>query len=105
MINTSQAISHWSTETFNSLLKDYENGTLDAKYVITWLENMAKISADLTGTPVSLDSISMIRNYGKGLPLIVSYIDPQTLNYSGHLVIPPLETLLSNPQPMWLDTL
>jgi hypothetical protein len=30
---------------------------------------------------------------------------PKTLNYSGHLVIPPLEMLLSNPQPTWLDTL
>lgn len=104
-ITISQAIDHYTTETFSSLLKDYENGTLDEEYVITWLENMVKTLAVRTGTPVSSDSISMIRNYGNGLPLIVSYIDPKTLNYCGHLVIPPLETLLSNPQPMWLDTL
>ena len=100
-----QAIDHYTIETFSSLLKDYENGTLDEEYVITWLENMVKTLAVRIGTPVSSDSISMIRNYGNGLPLIVSYIDPKTLNYSGHLVIPPLEMLLSNPQPTWLDTL
>jgi len=105
MMHISQAIDHYTTETFNSLLKDYENGTLDAKYVITWLVSMAKISAGLTSTPVSSESISMIRNYGKGLPLILCYIHPETLKYCGHFVIPPLETLLSNRRPMSQDIL
>jgi hypothetical protein len=83
MMTISQAIDHYTIETFSSLLKDYENGTLDEEYVITWLENMVKTLAVRTGTPVSSDSISMIRNYGNGLPLIVSYIDPKTLNYCG----------------------
>jgi len=104
-MHISQAIDHYTIETFSSLLKDYENGILDEEYVITWLENMVKILGGRIGMRVSSDSISMIRNYGKGLPLILSYIDPKTLNYSGHLVIPPLETLLSNPQLTWLDTL
>ena len=105
MMTISQAIDHYTIETFSSLLKDYENGILDEEFVITWLENMVKRLADRTGMLVSSDSISMIRNYGEGVPLVLSYIDPKTLNYSGHLVIPPLETLLSNPPPMWLDTL
>ncbi len=105
MMTISQAIDHYTIETFSSLLKDYENGILDEEFVITWLENMVKRLADRTGMLVSSDSISMIRNYGDGVPLVLSYIDPKTLNYSGHLVIPPLEQLLSNPQPTWLDTL
>jgi len=104
-MHISQAIDHYTIETFNSLLKDYENGILDEEYVITWLENMVKTLGDRIGMRVSSDSISMIRNYGNGLPLILSYIDPQTLNYSGHLVIPPLEMLLSKAQRTWLDTL
>jgi len=105
MMTISQAIDHYTIETFSSLLKDYENGILDEEFVITWLENMVKRLADRTGMLVSSDSISMIRNFGEGVPLVLSYIDPKTLNYSGHLVIPPLETLLSNPRPTWLDTL
>jgi hypothetical protein len=104
-MHISQAIDHYTIETFNSLLKDYENGILDEEYVITWLENMVKTLGDRIGMRVSSESISMIRAYGNGLPLIVSYIDPQTLNYSGHLVIPALETLLSRAQHTWLDTL
>ena len=38
----------------------------------------------------------MIKNYGKGLPLVLCYIDPKTLKLCGHLVIPPLETLTSS---------
>ena len=104
-MHISQAIDHYTIETFNSLLKDYENGILDEEYVITWLENTVKTLGDRIGMRVSSDSISMIRNYGNGLPLILSYIDPQTLNYSGHLVIPPLETLLLKAQRTWPDTL
>ena len=105
MMTISQAIDHYTIETFSSLLKDYENGILDEEYVFTWLENMVKTLAVRTGMHVSSDSALMIRNYGNGVPLVLTYIDPKTLNYSGHLVIPPLETLLSNPQPTWLDTL
>ena len=104
-MHISQAIDHYTIETFSSLLKDDENGTLDEEYVIIWLENMVKTLGDRIGMRVSSDSISMIRNYGNGLPLILSYIDPKSLNYCGHLVIPPLETLLLNRQPTWLDTL
>ena len=104
-IHISQAINRFITETFNSLLKDSENDIQLQKLAITWLESMAKISADLTTMPVSLDSTFMIKNYGKGLPLVLSYIDPQTLKPSGHLVIPPLEMLTSSQLLTWLDTL
>jgi hypothetical protein len=104
-MHISQAIDHYTIETFSSLLKDYENGILDEEYVITWLENMVKTLGVRIGMRVSSESILMIRNYGTGVPLVLSYIDPKTLNYCGHMVIPPLEMLLSNPQPMWLDTL
>ena len=101
----SQAINRFITETSNSLSKDSENDIRLQKLAITWLESMAKISADLTITPVSSDSTFMIRNYGNGLPLVLSYIDPKTLKPSGHLVIPPLETLTSSQLLTWLDTL
>ena len=101
----SQAINRFITEISNSLLKDSENDFQLQKLAITWLESMAKVSADLTSTPVSSDSTFMIKNYGNGLPLVLSYIDPQTLKPSGHLVIPPLEMLTSNLPLMWLDTL
>jgi len=101
----SQAINRFITETSNSLLKDSENDFQLQKLAITWLENMAKTSADLTSTPVSSASTFMIKNYGKGLPLVLSYIDPQTLKPSGHLVIPPLEMLTSSQLRTWLDTL
>jgi hypothetical protein len=104
-IHISQAINRFITETSNSLLKDSENDIQLQQYATTWLENMAKISADLTTMPVSLDSTFMIRNYGKGLPLVLSYIDPMTLKPSGHLVIPPLEMLTLNQLRTWLDTL
>jgi len=100
----SQAINRFITETSSSLLKDSENDIQLQKLAITWLANMAKTSADLTTMPVSSDSTFMIRNYGKGLPLVLSYIDPQTLKLSGHLVIPPLEMLTSSPPLTWLDT-
>ena len=105
MMTISQAIDHYTIETFSSLLKDYENGTLDEEYVITWLENMVRTLAVRTGMHVSSDSALMIRNYGEGVPLVLTYIDPKTLNYSGHLVIPPLEMLLSNPQHTLRDIL
>ena len=92
------------TKTFNSSLSDFEKNSETLESAITWLESMAKISADLTTTPVSSDLTFMIRNYGKGLPLVLSYIDPQTLKLSGHLVIPPLEMLTSSQLHTWLDT-
>jgi hypothetical protein len=101
----SQAINRFIIETFNYLLKDSENDIQLQKLAITWLESMAKTSADLTITPVSSDSTFMIKNYGKGLPLVLSYIDPQTLKPSGHLVIPPLEMLTSSQLRTWLATL
>ena len=92
----SQAMARYITKTFNCSLKDFEKNSETLESAITWLESMAKTSADLTTTPVSLESTFMIKNYGKGLPLVLSYIDPQTLKLSGHLVIPPLETLTLN---------
>ena len=103
-IHISQAINRFITEISNSLLKDSENDFQLQKLAITWLESMAKTSADLTTTPVSSDLTFMIRNYGKGLPLVLSYIDPQNLKLSGHLVIPPLEMLTSSQLHTWLDT-
>ena len=100
----SQAINRFITETSNSLLKDSENDIQLQKLAITWLASMAKTSADRITTPASSDSTFMIRNYGKGLPLVLSYIDPQTLKLSGHLVIPPLEMLTSSQLHTWLDT-
>ena len=105
MKHISQLIKAYIIETSNSLSKDSESDIQLQKYAITWLESMAKASADLTTTPVSSDSTFMIRNYGKGLPLVLSYIDPATLKPSGHLVIPPLETLTSKALLTWLDTL
>lgn len=90
------------TKTFNCSLSDFAKNS-DLESAITWLENTAKISADLISMPVSSDSTFMIKNYGNGLPLVLCYIDPKTLKYSGHLVIPPLETLILNQQPTWLD--
>lgn len=84
------------TKTFNSSLSDFENHSETLESAITWLESMAKISADLTSTPVSSDTTFMIKNYGKGLPLVLCFIDPKSLKLSGHLVIPPLEMLTSN---------
>jgi len=78
---------------------------MEKNYVSTWLANMAKVSEDLTTMPVSSDSTFMIRNYSKGLPLVVSFIDPLTLKISGSMVIPPLETLTSNQLRTLLDTL
>jgi hypothetical protein len=101
----SQAINRFIIETFNYLLKDSENDIQLQKLAITWLESMAKTSADLTTIPVSSDTTFMIKNYGKGLPLVLSYIDPQTLKPSGHLVIPPLEMLTSSQLRTWLATL
>ena len=71
-IHISQAINRFITETFNSLSKDSENDILVQKLATTWLESMAKTSADLTTMPVSSDLTFMIRNYGKGLPLVLS---------------------------------
>ena len=90
-------------KTFKSSLNDLESQLALQKLGITWLENMAKISADHTSMPVSSDTTFMIRNYGKGLPLVLSYIDPVTLKLSGHLVIPPLETLTLNQLRTLLD--
>jgi hypothetical protein len=104
-IHISQAINRYIMKTFKSSLNDSESQLALKKLGITWLENMAKISADLTSTPVSSDTTFMIRNYGNGLPLVLSYIDPNTLKPSGHLVIPPLETLTSSQLRMLLDTL
>ena len=95
-IHISEAINRFIMKTFKNSSNDSESQLALQKLGITWLENMAKISADLTSTPVSLDTTLMIRNYGKGLPLVLSYIDPNTLKPSGHLVIPPLETLTLN---------
>ena len=104
-IHISQAINRFIIETSNSLSKDSENDFQLQKLAITWLENMAKTSADLTTMPVSSDSTFMIKNYGNGLPLVLSYIDPLTLKLSGHLVIPPLETLTLSQLHTLLDTL
>ena len=101
----SQAITRFITETFNSSLNDSEKNTLAYQYATTWLENMARTTGDLTSMPVSSDLTFMIRNYGKGLPLVLSYIDPKSLKPSGHLVIPPLEILTSSQLLTWLDTL
>ena len=84
------------TKTFNVSLSDFAKNSESIESAITWLESMAKISADLTSTHVSSDTIFMIKNYGEGLPLVLCFIDPKTLNYCGHLVIPALETLTSN---------
>ncbi len=86
------------TKTFNFSLSDFAKNSDNIESATIWLESMAKTSADHTFTPVSLDSTFMIKNYGNGLPLVLCYRDPVTLKYSGHLVIPPLETLISNLQ-------
>ena len=91
------------TETFNCSLSDFAKNSVTIESAITWLESMAKISADHTSTPVSLATTFMIKNYGKGLPLVLCYIDPTTLKYSGHMVIPPLETLTSSQLRTLLD--
>lgn len=104
-IHISQAMAAYITKTFNSSLSDFEKNSETLESAITWLESMAKISADLTSTPVSSDTTFMIKNYGKGLPLVLCFIDPMTLKYSGHLVIPPLEMLTSSQQLMLLDIL
>jgi hypothetical protein len=105
-INISLAMALWITKTFNSSSKDLEKlcKAEDLQSSITWLENMVSSKQDPTFMPVSSDTTFLIKNYGKGLPLVIFYIDPQNLKLSGHLVIPPLETLLSNQPPTWLDT-